>query len=231
MGLLTSTNRWLRKSVLLPILILLGAFTLAATPVFAASPGFEKIRATYAQAGNIIGVTLIVYNYTTSADLEVLSLAFQQGQDRQLAAALSKTKAVGHCSIAGDPNFDVAFIQMVVTPTGREITFIANRPPQSDEVSSDPDSQSFDLMVGQFEINDTDNTKSTGFLYLASRLVVDEQGAFHYDLAGSPWSLVNVLDSNWASAQAARQAPDTTGTPAPSSLPQSAVNSQTIGLK
>jgi hypothetical protein len=86
-------------------------------------------------------------------------------------------------------------------------------------------------MVGQFEINDTDNTKSTGFLYLASRLVVDEQGAFHYDLAGSPWSLVNVLDSNWASAQAARQAPDTTGTPAPSSLPQSAVNSQTIGLK
>jgi len=217
--------------VLLPILILLGAFTLAATPVFAASPGFEKIRATYAQAGNIIGVTLIVYNYTTSADLEVLSLAFQQGQDRQLAAALSKTKAAGHCSIAGDPNFDVAFIQMVVTPTGREITFIANRPLQSDEVSSDPDSQSFDLMVGQFEINDTDNTKSTGFLYLASRLVVDEQGAFHYDLAGSPWSLVNVLDSNWASAQAARQAPDTTGTPAPSSLPQSAVNSQTIGLK
>jgi hypothetical protein len=108
---------------------------------------------------------------------------------------------------------------MVVTPTGREITFIANRPLQSDEVSSDPDSQSFDLMVGQFEINDTDNTKSTGFLYLASRLVVDEQGAFHYDLAGSPWSLVNVLDSNWAPALTARQAPDANGPPARSSLP------------
>ena len=217
MGTLTSTNRCPRKSVL--ILALLGAFTLAATPEFAASPGFEKIRATYAQAGNTIGVTLVVYNYTTSTDLQVLSLAFQQGQDRQLAAALSKTKAVGHCSIAGDISFDVAFIQMVVTPTGREITFIANRPLQSDEVSSDPDSQSFDLMVGQFEINDTDNTKSTGFLYLASRLVVDEQGAFHYDLAGSPWSLVNVLDSNWAPAPPARQAPDATGPPARSSLP------------
>jgi len=218
MGTLTSTNRCLRNSVL-PILALVGAFTLAATRGFAASPSFEKIRATYAQAGNTIGVTLIVYNYTTSADLELLSLAFQQGQDRQLAAALSKTKAAGHCSIAGDPIFDVAFIQMVVTPTGREITFIANRPLQSDEVSSDPDSQSFDLMVGQFEINDTDNTKSTGFLYLASRLVVDEQGAFHYDLAGSPWSLVNVLDSNWAPALTARQAPDANGPPARSSLP------------
>jgi len=235
MGALTNTNRCLRKSVL-PILALVGAFTLAATQAIAASPGFEKIRATYAQAGNTIGVTLIVYNFTTSADLELLSLAFQQGQDRQLAAALSKTKAAGHCSIARDPSFDVAFIQMIVTPTGREITFIANRPPKSDEVSSDPDSQSpdspsYDLMVGQFEINDTDNTKSTGFLYLASRLVVDEKGAFHYDLAGSPWSLVNVLDSNWAPALTARQAPDAAGPPARSSPPQSAVTAQTIGLK
>lgn len=221
MGTPTSTNRRLRKSGL-PILAIVVAFTVAATLAFAASPGLEKIRATYAQGGNTIGVTLVVDNFTTSADLELLSLAFHQGQDRQLAAALSKTKAAGHCSIAGDPSFDVAFIQMVVTPTGREITFIANRPLQSDEVSSDsqsPDSPSFDLMVGQFEINDTDNTKSTGFLYLASRLVVDEQGALHYDLAGSPWSLVNVLDSDWAPAQAVRHAPDANGPPARSSLP------------
>jgi hypothetical protein len=72
-------------------------------------------------------------------------------------------------------------------------------------------------MVGQFDMNDTDNTKSTGFLYPASRLVTDEQGEFHYDLAGSPWSLVNVLDSNWAPALAGREAPDATGpTPRPS---------------
>ncbi|MGB3628748.1 MAG: hypothetical protein WBA18_04575 [Terracidiphilus sp.] len=167
----------------------------------------------------MVGVTLIVYNYTTSADLQVLSLAFQEGQDRALASALSKTKAVGLCSITGDLSFDVAFIQMVVTPTGREITFIANRPLQSDEVSPNSDSPSFDLLVGQFDINDTDNTKSTGFLYTASRLVMDEQGDFHYDLAASPWSLVKVLDSNWAPALALREAPDATVPPPPQSLP------------
>jgi hypothetical protein len=74
-------------------------------------------------------------------------------------------------------------------------------------------------MVGQFDINDTDNTKSTGFLYPASRLVMDEQGEFHYDLAGIPWSLVNVLDSNWAPALAEREAPDATGQPLRFSLP------------
>jgi hypothetical protein len=200
-------------------LLLVGLLALGTIPGFSSSPSPQTIRATYSQAGNTIGVTLIVYNYSTSADLKVLSLAFQEGQDRELATALSKTKAVGLCTITGDLSFDVAFIQMVVTPTGREITFIANRPLQSDEVNPNPDSESFDLMVGQFSMNDTDNTKSTGFLYPASRLVMDEQGEFHYDLAGSPWSLVNVLDSNWAPALAGRETPEATGPPPGSSLP------------
>ncbi|MGB8028504.1 MAG: hypothetical protein WCF30_02465 [Terracidiphilus sp.] len=200
-------------------LLLVSTFTLAITPGFAASTSFETIRATYTQAGNTVGVTLIVYNYTTSADLQVLSLAFQQGQDQGLATAISKTKAVGRCSMTGDLSIDVAFIQMVITPTGRQIIFIASRPLQSDEVGSSSDSQSFDLMVGEFDMNDTDNSRSTGFIYPASKLVVDEQGEFHYDLAGSPWSLDNVVDSSWVPAVAAREAPDAAGPPPGSSLP------------
>ena len=203
----------------LPILLLAGLFALGTIRAFSGSPASEKIQATFAKDGNAVSITLTVYNYTTSAALQVLSLAFQEGRDRELAAVLAKTKAAGHCSITGDLGFDVAFIQTVVTPTGREITFIANRPLQSDEVNPNPDAQSFDLMVGQFDINDTDNTKSTGFIYPASRLVMDEQGDFHYDLAGSAWSLVNVVDSNGAPALAGRETPDATGPPPRSALP------------
>jgi hypothetical protein len=200
-------------------LLLAGFLALGTTLGFSSSPSSEKIQATFAKDGNVVRATLIVYNYTTSADLQVLSLAFQEGQDRELAAVLSKTKAAGLCSIAGGLSFDVAFIQLVMTPTGREITFITNRPLQPDEVNPNSDSQSFDLMVGQFDINDTDSSKSTGFLYPASRLVMDEQGEFHYDLAGSPWSMVNVLDSNWAPVLAGRETPDATSPLARSSLP------------
>ena len=200
-------------------MLLAALLALGSTPGFSSTPGSEKIQATYTKDGNVVRVTLIVYNYTNSADLQVLSLAFQRGQDRELAAVLSKTKAAGHCSITGDLSFDVAFIQMLVTPTGRQITFIANRPLQPDEVNPSSDSQSFDLLVGQLDMNDTDNTKSTGFLYRASKLVIDEQGEFHYDLAGNPWSMVNVLDSNWAPAPVVRVAPDATGPPLRSSLP------------
>lgn len=185
--------------------LLMGQLTLGTASGFSSSPGPETIQATYTRDGKAVGVTLIVFSYTTSAGLQVLSLAFQDGQDRELATALSKTKAVGLCSITGDLGFDIAFIQMVATPTGRQITFITNRPLQADEVNPSPGTESFDMLVGQFDINDSDNNKSTGFLYPASKLALDEQGNLHYDLAGNPWALANVLDSNWAPAIAESQ--------------------------
>ena len=195
MGPLKGTNRCVRKSMS-AVVIMAANFTLAATLGFAATPVPETIYATYSHAGNPIAVTLIVYHYSTPSDLQMLSQAYQKGQDRELATALSKTKAVGRCTIAGDIGYDIAFIQVVLTPTGRQIVFITSRPHPS--VESDPPAtpQAFDLAVGQFDLNDTDPAKSTGFLFPASKLVVDEQGEFHYDLAGTSLALFNVLDSN-----------------------------------
>jgi hypothetical protein len=188
-------------------LLLVGTLTLGTTQGFSASPNSETIQATYAQADNMISVTLTIDDYSAPSDVQTLSQAFAQGHDRALVIALSKTKAVGHCSINGALSYDIAFIQMVVTPTGRKITFITNRPPQIGEVKSDTSSQSFDLAVGQFDLNDTDNTKSTGFLYPASKLVIDKQGEFHYDLTATPWSLVNVLDSKGTPGETLAQGP------------------------
>jgi hypothetical protein len=207
MGLLTSVIRFARKSEL-PCLLLAGTFALTTTLAFSAGPNPETIQATYAQNGKIISVTLTIDGYSNLADMQTLSQAFEEGQDQALVLALSKTKAVGHCSISGALSYEVAFIQMVVTPTGRQITFITNRPLQAGGASPDTPSQSFDLAVGQFNLNDTDNTKSTGFLYPASKLVIDEKGEFHYDLTGTPWSLVNILDSRAASGETLAQGPN-----------------------
>ena len=166
--------------------MLLSTFTLASTLGFAGPPNRETIQATYSQAGNTIGITLIVYNYSTASDCRLFHMAFQKGQDRELASALSETKAVGRCSITGALSYDVEFIADVPTPTGRRIIFIASRPHPFDESDPPGTSQSYDLAVGQFDLNDSDPTKSTGFLFPASKLVIDEQGEFHYD-SGVPW--------------------------------------------
>ena len=207
MGQLTNVTRSVRKSGF-SCLLLAGIFALATTLAFSASPNPETIQATYAQNGKMISVTLTIDGYSNQADMQTLSQAFEEGQDQALVLALSKTKAVGHCSISGALSYEVAFIQMVLTPTGRQITFITNRPHQAGEDSPDAPSQSFDLAVGQFNLNDSDNTKSTGFLYPASKLVVDDKGEFHYDLAGAPWSLVNILDSKAASGETIAQGPE-----------------------
>ena len=182
------------RKLAFPSLLLAGTCILAPTPAFSAGPNSETIQATYAQAGKTISVTLTIYGFSSLSDMRILSQAFQQAQDQGLVAALSKTKAVGHCSMTGATGHDVAFIQMVPTPTGRRIIFITDRPLQPGEVNSGA-SPSYDLEVGQFDINESDNSKSTGFLYPASKLVIDNLGEFHYDLAGNPWPLVNVLDS------------------------------------
>jgi hypothetical protein len=183
------------------ILLLVGALTLGTTPGFSSGSNSETIQATVTQGDHTINLTLTIDNFSSPADLQILSQAFQEGQDRALVVALSKTKAVGHCSIAGTLSYDIAFIQMIATPTGRQITFITNRPLQGDEPNSNTTEQSFDLAIGRFELNDADMTKSTGFLYPAARLVIDEMGEFHYDLAGTPWSLANVLDSKASSGE------------------------------
>jgi hypothetical protein len=206
MGLLTNVFRSTRQPGF-SCLLLAGTFALATTPAFSANPNPETIQATYAQNGKMISVTLTIDGYSNQADMQALSQAFEEGQDQALVLALSKTKAAGHCSISGALSYEVAFIQVVLTPTGRRITFITNRPSQAGEASPDTPSQPFDLAVGQFNLNDTDNTKSTGFLYPASKLVINEKGEFHYDLAGTPWSLVNILDSRAASGETLAQGP------------------------
>jgi hypothetical protein len=218
MKLLENVIRYGRRPVSSSMLAacLLG---LGVTPGFSSSSNPESIQATYAQDGNAISVTLVIYGYTTPSEMQILAQAFGVGQDRALVTALSETKAAGLCSLTGNHGFDVAFIQSVPTPTGREITFITNRPLQSDEANPASETRSFDLMVGQFDLNDTDNSKSTGFLFPASKLVVNEQGEFHYDLAGNPWSLVNILDSRWAPVLAERSAPDASGSSPQQALP------------
>jgi hypothetical protein len=114
----TGAKRCVRKSVS-TIAVMAVIFTVAATAGLTAAPIPETIQATYSQSANQVGVTLLVYNYSTPSDLQILSQAFQEGQDRELATALSNTRTVGHCQIAGGLSYDVAFIEMVLTPTGR----------------------------------------------------------------------------------------------------------------
>jgi len=107
---------------------------------------------------------------------------------------LSKMKAVGHCSITGTLGYDVSYIRMTQTPTGRKIVFVTNRQIRFGEAFYDTQSQNFNLTAGELNLDDSDKSKSTGLLYPAAQLIIDKQGQLQLDLNQNPWRLVDLLD-------------------------------------
>ena len=146
------------------------------------------------QLGANFGVTLEIYEFSTPEDRQVLVQAFEKGQNQGLVNALSRMRVVGHCSITGTLGYDVAYIRLIPTPTGRKIRFVTNRQLRFGEVYWDTQSSAYNLTVGEFDLNEQDKSKSTGVLYPLAQLVIDKQGQLQFELNQNPWQLVDVID-------------------------------------
>jgi hypothetical protein len=175
----------------------LGLILLGSNPAYSREK-YETIDAqafgTGTQLGANIGVSLIIYEYSTPADRVILAQAFAKGQNQGLVNALQKMKAVGHLEVTGTLGNDCSFIQMTPTPTGRRIVFATNRQIRMAEAWSDSQSMSFDLTAGILELNDQDKSKSTGTVFPAAQLIIDKEGKLQWDLRQNAWKLVDLID-------------------------------------
>jgi hypothetical protein len=148
------------------------------------------------QMGQVISISVEIYDYSTPEDRQLLVEAFTKGQNQGLVNALTKMHAVGHISITGTLGYDLSFVRMIPTPTGRKIRFVTNRQLTFGEVWADSQSTAFNLTGGEFDLDDTDKKKSTGVLYPACQLAIDKEGQLQIQLNQNAWKLVDVLD--WA---------------------------------
>jgi len=151
---------------------------------------------TSTQLGRNVGITLTIYQYSTPEDQELLYDAFQKGQNQGLVNALEKMKAVGHISITGTLGYDVSFIKLLQTPTGRTIRFVTNRPIRFGEAYYDTQTQYYNLTAGEINIDTQDKSKSAGVLYPAAQLAIGSDGQLTLNLNKNPWRLGDILD--WA---------------------------------
>src|ERR1700693_1718966 len=180
-------------------LLLIGLGSLGSGAAFSqdrAKP--ETIEATAmgtdTQLGKEFSVTPIIYEYSPRADKQILIEAFQNGKDQGLYNALSKMKVVGRIAVTGTIGYDVSYIQMTPTPTGRKIRFVTNRLLRFGEVYWDTRSTAYNLTAGELDLNDVDKSKSTGSLYPEADLVINKQGELQWNLVGNPWKLVDIID-------------------------------------
>ncbi len=141
------------SKVLKSTLVVLLLMTMISLPGFAREK-YETIDATAygtsTQLGRNVGVTVIIYEFSTPEDRQILVDAFQKGQNQGLVNALEKMKAVGRIQIPGTLGYDLSFIRLIQTPTGRKIRFVTNRKISFGEAYSDSQTQSFNLTAGEF---------------------------------------------------------------------------------
>ena len=158
-------------------------------------------RGTSTQLGRIVNVKITIYQYSTPADRKVLVDAFAKGQHPGLVKALQDMKSVGRIAITGTVGYDLSYIALIPTPTGRKIRFATNRLIQFGEAYYDTQSKAFDLTAGEINLDDANKDKSSGVLYPASQLIVNNKGELQFELRKNPWNLTNIIDWNGAGKQ------------------------------
>ena len=177
-------------------LSLLALLTMATLPGFAAK--YETIDAqafgTGTQMGQNIGITIIIYQFSTAADRQVLVDAYTKGQNQGLVNALAKMPAVGRIAITGTLGYDLSFIRLIETPTGRKIRFVTNRQIRFGEAWADSQTMNFNLTAGEIDLNDQDKSKSTGQLFPAAQLTLDKEGQLTLELNQNAWRLSGIID-------------------------------------
>ena len=103
-------------------LLLIGLLTIGTTPAF--SQKAETIEATAegtgTQMGQMISIRLTISDYSTLEERQILVQALQKDRTRALVNALTRMRAVGHISLTGTIGYDVSYIRMIPTATGRK---------------------------------------------------------------------------------------------------------------
>jgi len=140
-------------------------------------------------------ITIIIYQYSTPQDEDILVDAFQKGQNQGLVNALEKMKAVGRISDYRTLGYDLSFIKLIQTPTGRTIRFATNRPIRFGEAYYDTQSQYYNLTPAR-SISTTRIRARVAVSCIRQPVDDRSDGQFTLDLNKNPWRLGNIID--WA---------------------------------
>ncbi len=149
---------------------------------------------TSTQLGRNVGIKVIIYEFSSPDDRDILVQAFQKGQNDGLVNALEKMKSVGRIQIPGTLGFDLSFIREIVTPTGRTIRFVTNRRIAFGESYWNTQTKSFNLTAGEITLDDNDKSKSGGVLFPATQLIVNKEGELQFELNQNAWKLTNIIE-------------------------------------
>ncbi len=153
-------------------------------------------QGTSTQLGTIVNVDITIREFSTDAERQALIEAFQAKGSQGLSRALGKMSSVGRIAITGTLGYDINFIRLIETPTGRVIRFVTDRPIRFGEAWHDTRSRDYDLSAGEIILSGGDKDKATGTLLPACEFTLDKEKGLEINLRKNAWKLVNIRVSD-----------------------------------
>jgi hypothetical protein len=148
------------------------------------------------QLGQSFNVTVIIEEYSSPADQQVLIQAFEAAGSKGLYNALNKMHSKGHIAITGTLGYDVSYVREIPSPNGRKIRLVTNRPITFGEAWTDSRSSDYNLSALEFDLttDEKGKTKGKGTLIPACQFKIDKEKQIQIEAYQNPWRLVDVLD-------------------------------------
>ena len=143
--------------------------------------------------GKTFNVTIIIEEYSTAEDQQVLLEAFNLGGNRGVVNALSKMGSKGRIAITGTLGYDINYVREFPMPNGgRKIRMVTDRPIRFGEAWTN--SRSMDYNLSALELNiSNDKNQSGGTLLPACEFSVDKEKELQVEVYANPWKLVDVI--------------------------------------
>jgi hypothetical protein len=146
------------------------------------------------QLGQSFNVTVIIQEYSTPEERQVLVDAFGKAQSQGVYNALTKMKSKGHIAITGTLGYDISFVRKIQTPDGLKIRVLTNRPITFGEAWTDSNSMDYNLSALELDISDQAG-KSSGLLLPVCQFVIDKKtNELTIAEYRNPFKLVDVMD-------------------------------------
>lgn len=142
--------------------------------------------------GRTFNVTIIIEQYSTAEDQQILVEAFNKAGNQGLVNALSKMGSKGHIAITGTLGYDINYVREFQTPTGRKIRMVTDRPITFDEAWSDSRSMDYSLSAMELDISSSKN-QSGGTLLPACQFSVSKEKELTIEAYANPWKLADVI--------------------------------------
>lgn len=141
------------------------------------------------------GVKAVITGYSTFEDRDALMKAFLDKGNQGLAEALGKMPSLGKLSFTGEADYDIRYVKVIPSETGRTIRIVTDRFQTGAEARgrTNLSYQDYNLSVLELVLsNDKKNNK--GVFLPAAELNMSKDGGIEVQAYSHPWRLEYITE-------------------------------------